>query len=215
MKRTHVHHMVAVALGLMVVGLGLGAAVAQPVAITMPTTEGWQQLVNSRYGYALQYPQRSTAKLYEPEGILHIIIGDGAYPFVIWIHENPNELTARDWVTWRLAENRKMIGVEPSVCVLDAEEVKVGDQSGYTLFTSAADHQNQSVFLAHGSKVYEIGFATAANPNDPRSAERYQVFLQMLDTLFLRKTPGALLMHPPEFCTKSVQIKGCQQIVET
>jgi hypothetical protein len=34
-------------------------------------------------------------------------------------------------------------------------------------------------------------------------------------TLFLRKTPGALLMHPPEFCTKSVQIKGCQQIVET
>lgn len=147
--------------------------------------EGWQQLTCSHYGYALKLPVGASARLYEPVGILQIAIEKGVDPLFIRVYDNPNELTAKDWVSIKLAAKHNRSNTEPPIHVLRTEQLQIGDQTCYALYMSGADQESQSVFLDYSSRIYEIGFPTTNNPNDPQSEYHYQLYLQILSSLQL------------------------------
>lgn len=157
---------VLVAVVVSVVSMREKSIAASPDDVSFPP-DGWQELVNTRYGYTLWYPPSGEAKLYEPEGILHINLDGTSGPFLVYVHDNFEGFSAEEW-----AEHKRSEYLLPPL--IDSEEISVDDKDAFAYRSFAGDHWNQNVILAQSSSIYEIIF--------PQGNSQEQMFRDILMT---------------------------------
>ena len=150
----------------------------------------WKVYTNDGYGYEIKYPPEATIRDYLPNQIL-IEIGGEALSFSVAVIENPQRLSAQQWVEHLKAEWRRGADDVPiPVELISAERgpdegpVQVGTLSGYRLRTFAYDHENDLVFFAAGPFIYALRFA-AFDPNDPEFSLHHPIYLRILQTFRL------------------------------
>ena len=136
------------------------------------TRPGWQLLVNSELGYALQYPDGSTARLYQPEQVLHIRLTPETTALVVRVHENPEQLPVQNWLGQQLTEEQAQVSAsdaEQTQATLRQQQINGITATSYQQY--AFDRLETHTFLAAGSRIYEVSFpATVGLAGDELAA---------------------------------------------
>jgi hypothetical protein len=119
---------------------------------------GWQLLVNSELGYALQYPETSTAVLYQPEQVLHIRLTPETTALVIQVHENSEQLPVQTWILRQFTadQNQRSSNVGEQAQAFQQQQINGVAATSYQQY--AFDRLETHTFLAGESRIYEISF---------------------------------------------------------
>ncbi|PDV97415.1 hypothetical protein A9Q02_18355 [Candidatus Chloroploca asiatica] len=109
----------------------------------------WQALVNTQQGYRLWYPSTGKATLYQPEGVLHILVDHATSPLVVQMFANPDQLSLEEWLD---SPSNHRSAATAAAC--QHLVVNQQDACAYRLF--AGDHWNTHLLLTYATDVYEF-----------------------------------------------------------
>ncbi|MBP1467238.1 carboxypeptidase regulatory-like domain-containing protein, partial [Candidatus Chloroploca sp. M-50] len=109
----------------------------------------WQPLVNTQQGYRLWYPSTGKATLYQPEGVLHILVDHATSPLVVQMFANPDQLSLEEWLD---SPSNHRSAATAAAC--QHLVVNQHDACAYRLF--AGDHWNTHLLLTYATDVYEF-----------------------------------------------------------
>ncbi len=119
---------------------------------------GWQLLVNSELGYALQYPEASAAVLYQPEQVLHIRLTPESTALVVQTHENPEQLPVQTWVRRKFTEDQNQRSADTAEQSQAFQQQQINGIAATSYQQYAFDSWEVHTFLAEESLIYEISF---------------------------------------------------------
>jgi|GEM_PF-1568898 len=156
-----------------------------------PQRGGPKLYKNERYEFQLKYPDKWEVSFFEKNEAgfawLAFTAPTGNYIFKIFILDNPEELSSREWVS-RLLQDSSEKGARdvPGFPIIfqAQKELAIAGLPAYELYgVFAYDQSNEEIYLARGSLLYKFEFPVAEeNPNLSEPVENNKIVHEMLNT---------------------------------